>query len=64
MELLRSCVLMNKNVIQCSVTSHMKEPIVLCPFSKYQNMFGRINTYYNKVRRNNVGVVGIHILAI
>jgi hypothetical protein len=49
MELLCSCVIANKNVVQCSVTNHMKEPIVLCPFSKYQNMFGRINTYHNKV---------------
>jgi len=45
MELLCSCVIENKNMVQCNVTNHMKEPIMLCPFSKYQNMFGRINTY-------------------
>jgi len=48
MELLHSCVLTNKNVVQWSVTIHTKEPILLCPFSKYQNMFGRINTYHDK----------------
>ncbi len=48
MELLHSCVLTNKNVVQWSVTNHTKEPILLCPFSKYQNMFGRINTYHDK----------------
>jgi hypothetical protein len=27
-------------------------------------MFGRINIYHDKVWRNSVGVVGIHILAV
>jgi len=49
MELLRNCVLMNNNVVQWSVINHMKEPIALCPFSKYQNMFGRVNSYCDKV---------------
>ncbi len=49
MELLRSCVLMNKIVVQWNVTNHMKEPITLCPSSKYQNIFGRINIYHDKV---------------
>ncbi len=64
MELLRNCVLMNKKVVQWNVTNHMKEPIALCLFSKYQNMFGRINTYHDKIWRSNVNVVNIHILAI
>jgi hypothetical protein len=42
----------------------MKEPITLCPFSKYQNMFQRINIYYDKIWQSSVGVVGIHVLAI
>jgi hypothetical protein len=49
MDLLRSRVLMNKNVVQWNVINHMKEPIALCPFNKYQNMFGGINTYHDKV---------------
>jgi hypothetical protein len=47
MELLCSCVLTNKNVVQWNVTNHTKEPIMLCPFTKYQNMFGRFNTYHD-----------------
>jgi cytochrome b561 len=42
----------------------MKEFIVLCPFSKYQNMFGRIDTYHDKAWRSSVGVVDIHVLAV
>ncbi len=49
MELLRSFVLTNKNVVQWNVTNHMKEPITLCPFGKYQNMFGKLNIYHNKI---------------
>jgi hypothetical protein len=64
MKLLRNSILTNKNVVQWNVTNDMKEPITLCPFSKYQNMFGKINTYHDKVWKNNVGVVGIHVLAL
>jgi hypothetical protein len=49
MELLRNYFLTNKNVVQWNVINHMKEPIALCPFNKYQNMFGGINTYHDKV---------------
>jgi hypothetical protein len=35
MKLLRSCVLTNKNVIQWNVTNHMKVPIALYPYSKF-----------------------------
>jgi hypothetical protein len=48
MELLCNCVLTNKNVVQWSIINHTNEPIVLCPFSKYQNMFGKINTFHDK----------------
>jgi hypothetical protein len=48
MELLRSFVLTNKNVVQWSVTNHMKEPNMLCPFSKCQNMFEKINITMTK----------------
>jgi len=64
MELLRNFVLTNKNMVQWSVINHMKEPITLCPFNKYQNMFGRINIYHDKIWWSSVGVVGIHVLAI
>jgi hypothetical protein len=55
---------MNKNVVQWNVINHRKELITLCPFSKYQNMFERINNYHDNVWKSNVGVIGIYILAI
>jgi hypothetical protein len=49
MELLCSYVLTNNNVDQWNVINHMKKPIALCPFNKYQNMLRRINIYHDKV---------------
>ncbi len=49
MELICNFVLTNKNVVQWNIINHMKKPITLCPFSKYENMFGRINIYHDKV---------------